>query len=45
MATTLREMMRKRLETIDVSASVQDAARKMKDKDVSSLTGMVNLKV
>jgi CBS domain-containing protein len=37
MATTLRDMMRKRLETIDVSASVQDAAKKMKDKDVSSL--------
>ena len=30
-------MMRKRLETIDDSASVQDAAKKMKDKDVSSL--------
>lgn len=29
--------MRKRLETIDDLASVQDAARKMKDKDVSSL--------
>ena len=29
--------MRKRLETIDDSASVQDAAKKMKDKDVSSL--------
>ena len=37
MATTLRDMMRKRLETIDDSASVQDAAKKMKDKDVSSL--------
>jgi CBS domain-containing protein len=37
MATTLRDMMRKRLETIDDLASVQDAARKMKDKDVSSL--------
>ena len=34
MTTTLRDMMRKRLETI---ASVQDAARKMKDKDISSL--------
>ena len=29
--------MRKRLETIDDSASVQEAAKKMKDKDVSSL--------
>lgn len=29
--------MRKRLETIGDLASVQDAARKMKDKDVSSL--------
>jgi CBS domain-containing protein len=37
MATTLRDMMRKRLETIDDSASVQDTAKKMKDKDVSSL--------
>ena len=37
MATTPRDMMRKRLQTIYVSASVQDAARKMKDKDVSSL--------
>jgi CBS domain-containing protein len=37
MATTLRDMMRKRLETIGDLASVQDAARKMKDKDVSSL--------
>lgn len=37
MATTLRDIMRKRLETIDDSASVQDAAKKMRDKDVSSL--------
>ncbi|MGA7368153.1 MAG: CBS domain-containing protein [Nitrososphaeraceae archaeon] len=37
MATTLRDIMRKRLETINDSASVQDAAKKMKDKDVSSL--------
>ena len=29
--------MRKRLETVPESASVQDAARKMKDKDISSL--------
>ena len=37
MTTTLRDIMRKRLETIDDSASVQDAAKKMKDKDISSL--------
>jgi CBS domain-containing protein len=37
MATTLRDIMRKRPETIDDSASVQDAAKKMRDKDVSSL--------
>ena len=37
MTTTLRDMMRKRLETIDDTASVQEAAKKMKDKDVSSL--------
>jgi CBS domain-containing protein len=37
MATTVRDIMRKRLETIDDLASVQDAAKKMKDKDVSSL--------
>jgi CBS domain-containing protein len=34
---TLRDMMRKRLETIEESASVQEAAKKMKDKDISSL--------
>ena len=37
MATTVRDIMRKRLETIDDSASAQDAAKKMKDKDISSL--------
>jgi CBS domain-containing protein len=37
MAMTLRDMMRKRLETIEESASVQEAAKKMKDKDISSL--------
>ena len=37
MTTTLRDIMRKRLETIDDSASVKEAAKKMKDKDVSSL--------
>lgn len=37
MTTTVRNIMRKKLETIEESASVQDAARKMKDKNVSSL--------
>ena len=37
MPTTLRDIMRRRLESIEVSASVQDTARKMKEKDVSSL--------
>ena len=37
MTTTLRVIMRKRLVTIDSSASAQDVAKKMKDKDVSSL--------
>jgi CBS domain-containing protein len=37
MAMTLRDMMRKRLETIEESASVQEAAKKMKDKEISSL--------
>jgi CBS domain-containing protein len=37
MTTTLGDIMRKRLETINDSASVQETAKKMKDKDVSSL--------
>ncbi|MGH9995495.1 MAG: CBS domain-containing protein [Nitrososphaeraceae archaeon] len=37
MATTIRDIMRKRLEIIEYLASVQDAAKRMKDKDVSSL--------
>jgi CBS domain-containing protein len=37
MTTTLRNIMRKKLETIEQSTSVQDAARKMRDRDVSSL--------
>ncbi|MGH9951074.1 MAG: CBS domain-containing protein, partial [Nitrososphaeraceae archaeon] len=37
MATTVRDIMRKRLEIIEYLASVQDAAKRMKDKDVSSL--------
>jgi CBS domain-containing protein len=37
MTTTVRDIMRKRLETIEDSASVQDAAKKLKDREVSSL--------
>jgi CBS domain-containing protein len=37
MTTTVRDIMRKRLETIKDSASVQDTARKMKERDISSL--------
>src|SRR5919201_6316017 len=37
MTTTINSIMRKQLETIDGIASVQQAARKMKDKNVSSL--------
>ena len=37
MTTTVRNIMTKKLETIEDSASVQDAAKKMKDKNVSSL--------
>ena len=37
MTTTLNDIMRKRLETIEEAASVQQAARKMKDRNVSSL--------
>jgi CBS domain-containing protein len=37
MTTTVRDIMRKRLETIQDSATVQDTAKKMKDKDISSL--------
>lgn len=37
MTTTLKDIMRKRLETIEASASVQEAAKKLKDKDISSL--------
>src|SRR5918994_363007 len=35
--TTVRDVMSKKLETIEESASVQDAAKKLKDKEVSSL--------
>lgn len=37
MATTINGIMRKQLETIDAIASVQQAAKKMKDRNVSSL--------
>ena len=37
MTTTVRNIMTKKLETIEDSASVQDAAKKMKEKGVSSL--------
>ena len=37
MTTTVRNIMTKKLETIEDSGSVQDAAKKMKDKGVSSL--------
>ena len=41
MTTTVRNIMTKKLETIEDSASVQDAAKKMKDKSVSSLLNIV----
>jgi len=37
MTITVSDFMRKKLETIEASASVQEAAKKMKDKNVSSL--------
>ena len=37
MNMTIRDIMRKKLETIEELASVQEAAKKMKDKNVSSL--------
>jgi CBS domain-containing protein len=37
MPTTINDIMRKQLETIDAIASVQQAAKKMKDRNVSSL--------
>ena len=37
MNMTISDIMRKKLETIEESASVQEAAKKMKDKNVSSL--------
>jgi CBS domain-containing protein len=35
--TTIKDIMRKKLETIEGTASVQQAAKKMKDRNVSSL--------
>jgi len=37
MTATVRDLMRKKIETIKESASVQEAANKMKEKNVSSL--------
>ena len=37
MSMTISDIMRKKLETIEELASVQEAAKKMKDKNVSSL--------
>ena len=37
MTDTVRDLMRKKIETIKESASVQEAANKMKEKNVSSL--------
>ena len=37
MTTTINSIMRKQLETIEGTASVQQAAKRMKDKNVSSL--------
>ena len=37
MTLTISDIMRKKLETIEEMASVQQAAKKMKDKNVSSL--------
>jgi CBS domain-containing protein len=37
MTTTIMDIMRKKLETIEGTASVQQAAKKMKDRNVSSL--------
>ena len=37
MTDTVRDLMRKKIENIKESASVQEAANKMKEKNVSSL--------
>src|SRR5919202_6439821 len=41
MTTTVMDIMRKKLETIEGTASVQQAAKKMEDKNVSSLVIIV----
>ena len=43
MTTTVRNIMTKKLETIEDSASVQDAAKKMKDKGVKLHTEKIFL--
>ena len=35
--TTIDDFMTRRVETISAASSVQEAAKKMKDKDISSL--------
>jgi signal-transduction protein with cAMP-binding, CBS, and nucleotidyltransferase domain len=42
MTISIREMMNKSLETIQQMASVEEAAKKMKEKDVSSLVVVDN---
>jgi signal-transduction protein with cAMP-binding, CBS, and nucleotidyltransferase domain len=42
MTISIREMMKKSLETIQQMASVEEAAKKMKEKDVSSLVVVDN---
>jgi CBS domain-containing protein len=37
MTMTVNDIMRKRLETVEETASIQQAAKKMKDKNISSL--------
>jgi CBS domain-containing protein len=37
MTTTISDVMRKKLETIEGTASVQQAAKKMKNSNISSL--------
>ena len=38
--TTIGELMTNKLQTVEVSSSVQDAAKKMRDKNISSLVVM-----
>ena len=37
MTTTLKEFMSRKLESIEITASLQEAAKKMTNKDTSSL--------